>query len=76
MQLPNARHPTTFRISGVEIELVTFMALTADQAQRLAMHAWTSQPKLRKAKGKRCVVPWLGDAAALALLPPLPPQRR
>jgi len=76
MQLPNVRHPQVFRLSGVEIELVTFMPLTPDQAQRLALHLWTSQPKLRKAKGKRCTVPWLGDAAALALLPPLPPRRR
>ena len=76
MQLPNVRHPTTFKIAGVEIELLTFMPLTTDQAQRLAMFLWKSQPQLRKAKGKRCTVPWLGDAAALALLPPLPPQRR
>lgn len=76
MKLPDVRHPRVFRIAEVEIELITYFPLTEPQAQALALHLWASEPKIRRAKGKRLQVPWLGDAAQLALLPVPSPRKR
>lgn len=76
MQMPDVKHPKVFRISGVSIQVLSFMPLSDDEAGRIAMHLWRTQAAARRSKGKLLVLPWLGDAATTALLPPLPPQRR
>lgn len=59
--VPTVRHPTLFAIKGVKLQLVTFMALTEPQAQRLARLCWRTQEHVRKAKkGTTIQCMWLG----------------
>ena len=72
MKTPDVKHPRRFRISGVEIEVVTLQPLSEDAAARVALDAWKREASIRRAKGKRVLVHWLGNEALAATLPALP----
>ena len=69
MNMPTVKHGRVFAIQGVKIQLLTYEPLSDDHAARVALYLWRTQPKVRSAKGKVLVVPWLGDAALAAALP-------
>lgn len=67
MQMPNVVHPKTVTINGLQIQVVTYFALTDAQAVKIAaMHL----RNLRRppSKKKMHVVMWHGDRDAAAML--------
>lgn len=76
LQGPTIRHPKVFAIGGVSVQLVTYMALNDAEAAALVRYLHATQPKVQRAKGKVCIVPWHGDEAALAQFRQPPPRRR
>ena len=76
MQLPNIVHPQKFKIGALTVQLVTYMAITDEEAAALVRYLYATQPKLRTKKPRLVTVPWLGDRETLALLAAPPHLRR
>lgn len=67
MTLPNTRHPKTFKVGNITVQVVTFMPITDPQAMLIVRLFERQQPAAFRARSPQVLtLPWMGDAATLA----------
>jgi hypothetical protein len=68
MELPSVVHPTVFGIRGYRLQVVTYFAVSNEQAALIAQVAFRQRKWLKKDQGKTHTLLWTGDRAALEQL--------
>jgi hypothetical protein len=68
MELPDIIHPKSFLINGYAIRVAAYMALTDQQAAKIAMHCYRSRKWLKKDLKKIHTQMWIGSREDLAML--------